>query len=207
MGYIPILIVIVNIFHTDIDYTKSAINLDDIRVNKMIIESAALLANAIAYHGGKDADLPISKTSGKPFKTKAWQNHPSCLWVKKSRQNYVWLLGHLEALIEEMEFRKGTIHSMSNNVLRLRDGAIFIPEGELTAFENCTPYKSISDPIEAYRLCMVYKWEHDSKAPKWTNREKPDWYTPESLEKARSAVCEFPWTGLRQPRSKRAKSG
>jgi hypothetical protein len=192
-----------NIFHTSIDPVESANNLDDLRVNKMIIESAALLANAIAFHGGPESALPISKTSGKPFKTKAWQNHPSCLWVKKSRSNYNWLVSHLIALIQQMHLRKSTIHSMINNVQIIQDGAKYIPEGPLTAFENCTPYKSISDPIEAYRLCMVYKWEHDGKVPKWSIVNKPSWYSPEYIEQARTAKCEFVWTGLRQPRSKR----
>lgn len=192
-----------NIFSTDSSPVLSAIHLDDVRVNKMILESAALLANAMAHYGAPESELPIAKTSGKPFKTKAWQNHPSCLWVKQSSENYLWLLVHLATLIAELEYRKGTIHSMRNNLKRLQDGIKYMPPGPLTPFANCTPYKSISDPIEAYRLCMVYKWEHDGKLPKWTNRNQPDWYSPEYIDKARSTDCDFPWTGLRQPRSKR----
>lgn len=192
-----------NIFHTDNDPSISAINLDDIRVNKMIIESGALLANAIAFHGGQDCDLPISKTSGQPFKTKAWQNHPSCLWVKASRSNYEWLMYHLNYLLVEISYRKGTIHSMSNNLKIIDNGARFIPPGPLTPFANCTPYKTVGDVIEAYRLCMTYKWEHDGKEPKWTKRDRPTWYDQALIIKAQTTECEFPWTGLRESRSKR----
>ena len=192
-----------NIFSTDTSPVVSARNLDDIRVNKMILESAALLANAMSFHGAPRDALPIAKTSGQPFKTTAWQNHPSCLWTKQSSGNYEWLLVHAISLMEEMFERKGTIHSMKNNLQRLQDGAKFITPGPLTPFVNCTPYKSISDSIEAYRLCMVYKWEHDGKEPKWTNVGKPSWYSPEYIAKASSTECEFPWTGLRLSRLKR----
>jgi hypothetical protein len=193
----------VNIFSTDKSAIKSAVNLDDLRINKMIIESAALLANAVAFYGGQDIDLPISKTSGKPFKTKAWQNHPSCIWVKQSSHNYLWLFDHLCMLVAELEYRKGTRHSMFNNLLVLQRGIKFIPPGPLTPFANCTPYKQISDTIEAYRTTMIYKWEHDGREPKWTKRSKPEWYTSESVIEARSTKGEFEWTGLRLSRSKR----
>jgi hypothetical protein len=192
-----------NIFHTDKDPVISAKNLDDIRVNKMIIESAALLANAIAFHGGSQSDLPISKTSGQPFKTKAWQNHPSCLWVKASRANYIWLVEHMSALISEISYRKGTIHSMTNNLNIIQNGSKFIPPGPITPFANCTPYKTVEDTIEAYKLCMVYKWEHDGKLPAWTKRTQPTWYNDDLILKAKTTDCEFPWTGLRESRLKR----
>jgi hypothetical protein len=192
-----------NIFATDTCPIKSAINLDDSRCNKMIIESASLLANAIAYYGGKPGDLPVSKSSGQPFKTKAWQNHPACIWVKQSRSNYEWLYKHTVALIDELKFRRGTIHSMSNNLKTLLDGANFLPPGPLTPFANCTPYKQIPDSIEAYQMTMAYKWEHDGKEPKWSKRGAPIWYTSQLIGKAKSTEGEFPWTGLRQSRSQR----
>jgi hypothetical protein len=194
-----------NIFHTDSSPSISAKNLDDIRVNKMIIESASLLANAIAFHGGTDNDLPIAKTSNKPFKTKAWQNHPSCLWVKQSKSNYLWLLEHTMGLIEELKFRKKTTHSMLSNINILTNGASFIPDGPLSQFANCTPYKQIGDAVMAYKMTMAYKWQHDAKLPLWTNRSQPDWYNDALIEETRSTVGEFVWTGERLSRSKRDK--
>lgn len=192
-----------NIFHTDINPIVSAQNLDDTRVNKMIIESASLLANAIAFHGGGAKDLPVSKMSGQPFKTKAWQNHPSCIWVKKSRENYNWLLKHTIALIDEIKYRKNTEHSMAQNIDILIKGSSLIPEGNITDFANCTPYKQINNSIDAYKMTMIYKWEHDYKQPKWSNRDKPDWYNEELINLTSKTVGEFPWTGIRLSRSKR----
>lgn len=192
-----------NIFHTDIDPVTSAKNLDDLRVNKMIIESASLLANAIAFHGGKESDLPISKISQKPFKTKAWQSHPSCIWVKQNEANYNWLLNHTIALIEEIKNRKGTSHCMINNISILTNSASFLPKGDITPFANCTPYKQIDDPLLAYRMAMVYKWEHDAKIPLWTNSTRPDWYNEDMVSLVSSTKGEFEWTGIRLSRAKR----
>lgn len=192
-----------NIFSTDFDPKVSAQNLDDLRVNKMIIESASLLANAIAFYGGSDADLPISKMSGKPFKTKAWQNHPSCIWVKANRSNYEWLLEHTTALIQEIKVRRDTDHSMTSNIKILNQGMFFLPPGPLAPFANCTPYKQIQDPVLAYRMAMVYKWEHDAKAPAWSNTNKPDWYNSELIQTTSMSIGEFEWTGIRLSRSKR----
>jgi hypothetical protein len=192
-----------NIFATDIDPKVSAIALDTSRVNKMIIESASLLANAISHYGGTSQDLPISKGTGQPFKTKAWQNHPACLWVKESRTNYEWLYDHMVALIDELKFRKSTVHSMTANLQILKNGANFVPPGPLTPFANCTPYKQIDDPIRAYQMTMVYKWEHDGKIPLWDKRGQPTWYTKDLVDLTKSTDGEFPWTGLRLSRTKR----
>lgn len=192
-----------NIFVTDRDPKISAMNLDTSRCNKMIIESASLLANAIAHYGGTEQDLPISKASGMPFKTKAWQNHPACTWVKQSSSNYEWLYNHMVSLIDELAFRRDTIHSMISNLEILKDGIKFIPQGELTAFANCTPYKQIENTIDAYRMTMAYKWEHDGKIPTWDKRDRPIWYNSELIIKTQSTEGEFPWTGVRLSRSKR----
>lgn len=192
-----------NIFSTDLDPVISAKNLDDLRVNKMIIESASLLANAIAFHGGSEADLPISKISGKPFKTKAWQNHPSCIWVKENQSNYMWLLDHTVALIDEIKARRGTDHCMVSNIDRFNRGANLLPAGALTDFANCTPYKQIEDAVLAYRMAMIYKWEHDAKVPVWTNSTPPDWYTQDLISSVSKTEGEFEWTGIRLSRSKR----
>jgi hypothetical protein len=194
-----------NIFTTDEDPVIAAINLDDLRLNKMIIESASLLANAIAHHGGGTSDLPVSKISGQPFKTKAWQNHPSCVWVKASKANYLWLVKHMTTMIEELKYRKNTMHSMVDNLPTFQKGMNFIPDGQLIKFANCTPYKQIEDPIKAYRMAMAYKWEHDARIPIWTKRQKPSWYDTNLVLETQGTKGEFEWTGIRLSRSKRSK--
>lgn len=164
-----------NIFVTDPDPIKSAINLDALRVNKMIIESAALLANAMAHYGAKVQDLPIAISTGQPYKTTAWQNHPCCLWVKASKSNYLWLLSHMHALIDVKQIHTGVLHSAYANIPRLHRGANLIPDGPLTEFVNCTPYKSMGDVIMAYKITLSEKWRNDKRPPKWLH--KPDWFT------------------------------
>jgi hypothetical protein len=163
-----------NIFVTHPDPTVSAQNLDDLRVNKMILESASLMANAMAYHGAPIAALPVN-AAGQPYRTVGWQQHPCCLWVKQSKSNYLWLSEHLSELIAEKHRRTGRAHSMVQNHPRLILGMNFIPPGPCTDFVNCTPYKMIPDVIQAYRMTMIDKWKADIRAPKWTGTECPSW--------------------------------
>jgi hypothetical protein len=78
----------------------------------------------------------------------------------------MWLYEHTMALISELEYRKQTKYSMINNAQIILDGAKLIPLVPLTPFANCMPYKSIYYSIGVYRLCVVYKWEHNDRLPK-----------------------------------------
>jgi hypothetical protein len=109
------------------------------------------------------------------------------------------------ALINELKLRKNTVHSMTQNVSLMLNGASFIPQSNLTKFANCTPYKQIEDVVKAYQMTMAYKWEHDARQPVWTNRSAPDWYNGDLIEETKSAIGEFVWTGERLSRSKRDK--
>lgn len=160
-----------NIFISDTDPIKSAINLDDKRVNKMLLESAQLLCTALrlndAAHLAKYGTTHI--------------NHPSNIWARQSRSNYVWLLNHMKGLADEYTFRTGKIHKTYRELYDdLVKGSEFIPDGELTPFANCAArqdmginYKHVLDVPEAYRLYLIARWERDKLTPKWTNRSRP----------------------------------
>lgn len=187
-----------NIFVTDESPFVSAGNLDTLRVNKMIIESSSLLANAMAHHGAKPEELPYAMSSGKPYKTTAWQNHPCCIWTKTNKSNYLWLLSHLHALVGCYFERTGKMHYTETNYPILAAGADFIPDGPLTAFVNCTPYKSTGDVIMAYKMTMAHKWTHDFKEPEWV--QKPAWLTDEFIALASITPCDVGWTFKRKQR-------
>lgn len=152
-----------NIFVTDQCPVKSAQVLDDKRVIKMILESAQMLSSAINLCGGK---APYKNTH---------VNHPCSVWVRTSRANYYWLLRHFVALCEEYSARYNKVHKCDNFSLELTLGARLIPDGELTAFANCTPHKDM-EVIAAYRLTMKEKWLKDKRKPTWKNRQgEPSW--------------------------------
>lgn len=88
-----------NIFAVDADPRIAALQLPDKLVPKMIVESAQMLSTA---HRVLDGD------AGADFKNlykKAYENHPSCIWVREDALNYWWLWMHALTLCEEYSWR------------------------------------------------------------------------------------------------------
>ena len=163
-----------NIFVTDQDPVKSAIALDDARVNKMITESIQMLAYALDRH--QCPNLPLTK-SGEPYKVKGpHKNHPCTIWTGNTCANYVWLWEHTNTLCLEWFHRRLKYQAGYHNLDILKAMRIYIPAGPLEPFQNSSMYKDLPDTIEAYKATMIYKWDHDKRPPVWTNQIKPDWY-------------------------------
>lgn len=83
-----------NIFYLDPSPVKSAMAMTNKHVVKMIVESAQLLSTA---HHVLDAGDDLPKILYRP----THRNHPSAIWVRETAGNYIWLLNHLEALLNE----------------------------------------------------------------------------------------------------------
>ena len=153
-----------NIFITSINPVECAQALDDLRLNKMIIETGQLLSTALNYYN-----------SGYPVYKSTHINHPCSVWTRTSNENYLWLIDHFNALSNERHYRFGKSHKTYDKLWNhLIKGHAFIPKGTITPFANCTPHKTI-DTIEAYKLTLKDKWAKDKRPPKWTNRGKPSW--------------------------------
>lgn len=159
-----------NIFATDEDPRISAMNLDDKRVIKMILESAQMLCTALHEHGA--SHLAQYKPTHK--------NHPSNIWVRENQSNYGWLLLHFAALAGEYTYRTGKHHKSFSLFPELFEGVSYLPKGELTPIPNCAAradmgisYKHVDDIYEAYRLYLTDRWANDKIKPKWTNRTRP----------------------------------
>ena len=164
-----------NIFVTDPDPVKSAAFLDDKRVNKMITESCQMLATALMRHGCPESELPISKATGKAYRS-THKNHPCTLWAGETRDNYIWLWNHMMCLLIEFKMRHGYEHYGEVNLPKLREARKYIPEGKQTPFVNCSLYKEEEDVYNAYRMTMADKWKKDKIRPSWTNTTKPWFY-------------------------------
>ena len=153
-----------NIFVISIDSVECAQALDDLRLNKMIIETGQLLSTALNYYG---SNYPVYKSTH--------VNHPCSIWTRESQDNYLWLVNHFSALAHERSYRFSKSHKTFDKLWNfIISGHIFIPKGNGTPFANCTPYKTI-DTIEAYKLTLKDKWAKDKRSPKWTKRGKPSW--------------------------------
>lgn len=155
-----------NIFVVSPDPVECAKALDDLRLNKMIIETAQLLSSAARFHGYVGDGL---------YKT-THKNHPCTLWTQHSESNFRWLVKHFEALVDERYQRTGKTHATYIKIWpNLTDGWNLIPKGPQTPWPNCTPNKHIADVHEAYKVTMIDKWANDKRPPKWTNANKPSW--------------------------------
>ena len=88
-----------NIFAVNEDPRMAALELPDKLIPKMIVESAQMLSTAHrVLDGDERADmLHLYK--------KAYENHPSTIWVRQDAMNYWWLWMHALTLCQEYEWR------------------------------------------------------------------------------------------------------
>lgn len=158
-----------NIFFLDSDITKCAQAHCDRHVNKMILESAQLLASAIHIaEPGLVAEIPdLYRLTHK--------NHPCAVWVRSSINHYLYLMDLMEALNEECQYRyaHSRIHVSLEKVLSW-------PIPKLPDMDFIEPPKCVSDDlkpipstIEAYRS---YYNRDKREIAAWTRREPPDWW-------------------------------
>lgn len=178
-----------NIFYLDHDVTKCAEMHVDKHCVKMILEYAQLLSTANRVLDGQ-LTLGKSKTGRN---VKRWIlndhresilysathiNHPSAIWARQSKENYLWLANMLIALCEEYTHRYGKNHKVE------RDGLSFvllktIPKNiENKGWSEPTPampddVKICSDSIASYRN---YYMKNKTHLAKWKNRPVPEWY-------------------------------
>lgn len=83
-----------NIFQTDLDPYQAADWLCVEHLAKMPLESAQLISTVIHHMSGLDTTLIERMGFYKPTHVK----HPSTLWLKHSRANFVWLIDHMSGM-------------------------------------------------------------------------------------------------------------
>lgn len=152
-----------NIFVLDHDPEKAARYQCDKHVVKMILESAQIMATAI-HANGMDA----------PYKPTHF-NHPCSIWARESRDNYLWLLAHHEAMLDEYTVRYGRVHKTAQHLDCWREGSGAVPLGGLSAFAQAMPeeLKIAGDAVEAYR--NYYRRDKQAFAT-WRNGNIPEWW-------------------------------
>ena len=88
-----------NIFAVNDDPRLAALELPDKLIPKMIVECTQMLSTA---HRVLDGD---AGADAKLLYKKAYENHPSCVWVREDAMNYWWLWMHALTLSEEYKWR------------------------------------------------------------------------------------------------------
>jgi hypothetical protein len=176
-----------NIFFTSSCPEQCALDLDLKRVNKMILETAQMLSTALLVHRvgvapNKDNKALYSRLCNdyglyKP----SHANHPSNIWVRETRTNFIWALEHMKALYKVKLAATGKGHASSELIPIFEDLIEWIPEGELTPFANCAANQSVGVDFKhlevhtAYRAYLSERWRLDKIEPKWYDGKEPEW--------------------------------
>lgn len=164
-----------NIFVTNVCPIKSAQNLANVHVIKMISEGIQLLSTA--HYMLDKTEIGMKATH---------HNHPAGIWCRANKSNYSWLFEHTKALCEEYTHRYGKVHKSSIHLLQLKEYPVSIEDGELSTFVRCMPEEfkraSIMNPCKSYQLYLKDKYNSwttrtDKRKMKveWTGRQTPEW--------------------------------
>lgn len=152
---------------------KSAQELPDIHVNKMLQEAIQLLSVA---HFELDGQIRGTKPSH--------NNHPSAVFVRACKANYTWTLKHARAMLDEYTFRTGKHHGYEKYYSQVTEFPANIHETGDTDFPMCMDdfCKKTLDVHKNYRYYLNHKYTEwrtrtDKKhiIVKWTKRSKPEW--------------------------------
>jgi len=169
-----------NIFLTT-PYTSCAKDLCDLRLNKMILETAQLLSTAYRHLFGDLDDL---------YKV-THVNHPCSIWARKNVNNYAWLYEYWYLLVQERQKRFNKSHLSYDKLKFLLlppEATIIIYNNEPITFDfNCSNIHPSTNVYMDYRKCLIQKWLTDKREPKWTNSSKPEWLT-EDITAQRTAL-------------------
>lgn len=98
-----------NIFLLDDDLHKSAHDMVDKHIVKMILEHTQLLSTTY-YMTDQEHLAPYKKTH---------VNHPSAIWARESLDNWLWLHEYTLIMCEEYTRRYGKTHACEEKVLMM----------------------------------------------------------------------------------------
>jgi len=137
-------------------------HLDDKRVIKMCLETTQMLCTALNLLGGKT-----------PYKS-THANHPSNVWARTSRKNWLWLHEHGLELCKEYTARYGKVHKCEGILMEIITQVNLIPNGPITTFANCAGnnelginYRHVKPVTKAYQLYLNDRWDNDKREPTW----------------------------------------
>jgi|SRR5210317_1371184 len=155
--------------------------LDDIRLNKMILETAQMLSTAARKHA------PPEWISEHELYRPTHANLPVPLWIAEGRENYTWTLAYLQSLFAERRFRLSRGHATERLYLSLAKASEFLPESSYTQQPYCGIKDYSSEGLfRGYRLTLIDKWLEDEiqskrnphkHPPSWIKRGEPDWFS------------------------------
>ena len=161
-----------NIFAVNDDPRMAALELPDKLIPKMIVESAQMLSTA---HRVLDGD---ARADAKLLYKKAYENHPSTIWVRQDAMNYWWLWMHALTLCAEYKWRFTdeeeyitgiAVHKTETVIRALQELPLNIPANKDTSYEV----------LADLPLCMPDQYKESGNS----NLHNHQWYAIESYQK------------------------
>ena len=174
-----------NLFILSLDPARTAEQMMDKHVNKILLEAVQMLSTAMRI---LTPEIP-EDLSNSIYKL-AHKNHPVTIWCRTSRANFIWTLDLADALHTEWKYRYGhpetKIHKsyLVAQILRANipaDDKFPCPESEgVTPFALAMPdqYKDPeNDAVKSYRA--YYMSPEKRRIASWTKRRSaPAWWLP-----------------------------
>ena len=174
-----------NIFYLDHNPKRCAQMHVDKHCVKMILEYAQLLSTAhrvidgtinvgTSGTGRRKTSYVLSDSRESVLYSATHINHPSAVWVRQSRENYVWLWHLFRELCAEYTFRYGRTHATERLVDVLAVVPKNISKGNFTEPTPAMPdeYKVAGDSVQSY---WNYYNGDKRRMFSWKKREQPFW--------------------------------
>jgi len=166
-----------NLFILSLNFKECAECMFDKHISKILLEAVQMLCTAMQL---VDPDNEIQQHI-KLYKI-AHKNHPVTIWMRNSRDNYIWTLELVEAMHNEWKYRydhpSDKMHKSYIVAKYLKQYAPTedkFPNSGLTPFALAMPVEcKCEDPIESYR--KYYQIPEKQLIASWKKRENPDWY-------------------------------
>ena len=167
-----------NIFFLSLVAREAARLMCDKHCVKMILETAQLLSTAIRLLCDED-EIPIGMWV-KLYKT-THKNHPSAIWARESRDNFMWLLEHGLEMCQEYTRRYGRTHKTQAVLeaieMHLDNCTMDFPQVGPTRKPICMPLQHrIKGPSLAHDVVdsyWLYYAEEKEYFAKWAHCEEP----------------------------------
>ena len=169
-----------NIFVLDNDPVKAAQYMDCVRVPKMCVESAQMMASALLSHDAMPDSMPLTK-SGTHYRG-AYKHHPSTRWAGECVENFRWLARHaLQQCISYTE-TFGKVHACEQPIREMSSHyaiANMPSNGDLTDIplamnEETTRHVPLAQAVQEYR--DYYYRKTNVMAIEWPDNQIPTWW-------------------------------
>lgn len=163
-----------NVFAVSKHPRKCARALDDLRLNKMMLETAQILCTVIN----------IQERAGVTPYRSSHVGNAIIKWAQSDPQNWSWLWNLGDQYGEEITHRTGKSHA-SHRVIRglvrrwpwlkpMPDKPIeFINRARHQGLD--LDFTDMDNVHKAYRAYLNARWDLAERKPKWTNRGAPSW--------------------------------